>query len=128
MEIYLSDEFKEFRSKVANFVQDELVPISEAVENSASIPEAIVQKMRELGLFGLSIPKQYGGLGLSTLEEVITYEEITKTNACYRSLIGTSNGIGSMGVLYDGTEEQKKRYLSRIASGEWTAALPLMVS
>lgn len=125
MEIYLSDEFKEFRSKVVNFVEVELAPISEEVEKSAAIPEPIVQRMRELGLFGLSIPKQYGGLGLSTLEEVITYEEITKTNACYRSRIGTSNGIGSMGVLYDGTEEQKQKYLSQIASGRWTAAFAL---
>lgn len=125
MEIYLSDEFKEFRSKVVNFVEVELAPISEEVEKSAAIPEPIVQRMRELGLFGLSIPKQYGGLGLSTLEEVITYEEITKTNACYRSRIGTSNGIGSMGVLYDGTEEQKQKYLSQIASGKWTAAFAL---
>ena len=78
-----------------------------------------------MGLFGLSIPGEYGGLGLSTLQEVIIYEEITRTNACHRSRIGTSNGIGSMGILYDGTEEQKRKYLPRIASGEWTASFAL---
>lgn len=125
MENCLSPEFQELRSRIADFVKIELLPISTNVEKESCIPEYIVQKMRSLGLFGLSIPKQYGGLGLSTLEEILIYEEITKTNACYRSRIGTSNGIGSMGILYDGTEEQKEKYLSRIASGEWTAAFAL---
>jgi acyl-CoA dehydrogenase len=81
--------------------------------------------MRGLGLFGLSIPGEYGGLGLSTLGEILVYEELTKTNACFRSRIGTSNSIGSMGILFDGTEDQKLKYLPRIASGEWTAAFAL---
>ena len=81
--------------------------------------------MRVLGLFGLPIPEEYGGLGLSTLGEILVYEELTKTNACFRSRIGTSNGIGSMGILMDGTEDQKQKYLPRIASGEWTAAFAL---
>jgi acyl-CoA dehydrogenase len=81
--------------------------------------------MRELGLFGLSIPKKYGGLGISTLDEVQVYEALTKTNACFRSRIGTSNSIGSMGIVFDGTESQKQNYLPGIASGEWTAAFAL---
>ncbi len=125
MENCLSSEFQELRSRIADFVKVELLPISTEVEKEACIPEYIVRNMKRLGLFGLSIPKRYGGLGLSTVEEILIYEEITKTNACYRSRIGTSNGIGSMGILYDGTEEQKEKYLSRIASGEWTAAFAL---
>ena len=81
--------------------------------------------MRRLGLFGLAIPEKYGGLGLSTLEEILIYIELTKTNACFRSRIGTSNGIGSMGILFDGTEKQREKYLPRIASGQWTAAFAL---
>jgi acyl-CoA dehydrogenase len=95
------------------------------VETSGEIPPEIVEKMRVLGLFGLSIPLKYGGLGLTTLEEILVYEELTKTNACFRSRIGTSNSIGSMGILFDGTEDQKQKYLSRIASGQWTAAFAL---
>ncbi|MBW1732640.1 MAG: acyl-CoA dehydrogenase family protein, partial [Deltaproteobacteria bacterium] len=64
-------------------------------------------------------------LGLGTLGEILVYEELSKTNACFRSRIGTNNGIGSMGILFDGTEEQKRRYLPRIASGEWTACFAL---
>ena len=110
---------------VRTFVKERLEPISLQVEKQGNIPEAIVVEMRQLGLFGLSIPQQYNGLGLSTLAEVLVYEELARTNACFRSRIGTSNGIGSMGILFDGTKEQKKTYLPRIASGRSTAAFAL---
>jgi acyl-CoA dehydrogenase len=115
----------EIRNRVIQFVEEELNPISLQVETSGEIPQEIIEKMRVLGLFGLSIPPEYGGLGLTTLEEIRVYEELTKTNACFRSRIGTSNSIGSMGILFDGTEDQKQKYLSRIASGQWTAAFAL---
>jgi acyl-CoA dehydrogenase len=121
----MPDEEHEIRNRVIQFVEEELNPISLQVETSGEIPQEIVEKMRVLGLFGLSIPPEYGGLGLTTLEEIMVYEELTKTNACFRSRIGTSNSIGSMGILFDGTEDQKQKYLSRIASGQWTAAFAL---
>lgn len=121
----MPEDFETFRLKIRNFVEKELDPISLEIEQNTKIPDEMVERMRQLGLFGLSIPKEYGGLGLSTLQEIVIYEEITRTNACHRSRIGTSNGIGSMGILYDGTEEQKKRYLPRIAAGEWTASFAL---
>jgi len=121
----LSDEFERLRLQVRHFVQEELEPISLAVETREQIPEPIVDRMRQMGLFGLAIPKTYGGLGLTTLQEVMIYEEITQTNGCYRSRIGTSNGIGSMGIVYDGTAAQKEFYLPRIARGEWSSAFAL---
>jgi len=121
----MPDEEREIRNRVIQFVEEELNPISLQVETSGEIPQEIIEKMRVLGLFGLSIPPEYGGLGLTTLEEIRVYEELTKTNACFRSRIGTSNSIGSMGILFDGTEDQKQKYLSRIASGQWTAAFAL---
>ena len=121
----MPDEEHNIRNRVKQFVAEELNPISLQVETSGEIPQEIVEKMRVLGLFGLSIPPEYGGLGLTTLEEIMVYEELTKTNACFRSRIGTSNSIGSMGILFDGTEDQKQKYLSRIASGQWTAAFAL---
>ena len=114
-----------YRDRVKKFVEEELNPISLQVETSGEIPAVIVDKMRGLGLFGLSIPVEYGGLGLSTLGEIFVYEELTQTNACFRSRIGTSNSIGSMGILFDGTGDQKQNFLPRIASGEWTAAFAL---
>ena len=117
--------FDAFRSKIRDFVETELEPRSLEIELNEKIPEELVDRMRSLGLFGLSIPKEFQGLGLTTLEEVTIYEEITRTNACHRSRIGTSNGIGSMGILYDGTPEQKSTYLPGIAKGQWTTAFAL---
>lgn len=110
---------------VRRFVVQDLEPISQKVEEEDKIPEEIVQKMRELGLFGLSIPQEYGGLGLSTFGECLVYEELGKTNASFRTRIATNNGIGSMGILFDGTEEQKQKYLPKLASGQWTACFAL---
>jgi acyl-CoA dehydrogenase len=117
--------FEDFQNRIRKFVETELEPLSLDMEIRAEIPETIVDRMRDLGLFGLSIPEEYGGVGLSTLEEIMIYEEITKTNACIRSRIGTSNGIGSMGILYDGTDAQKKKYLPGIARGSQTTAFAL---
>jgi acyl-CoA dehydrogenase len=125
MEYAISEKQLNVVEAVRTFVKDRLDPISLQVETMGNIPEEIVEEMRRLGLFGLSIPETYGGLGLSTLGEVLVYEEMTRANACFRSRIGTNNGIGSMGILFDGTEEQKKKYLPRIASGQSTAAFAL---
>jgi acyl-CoA dehydrogenase len=125
MDYEIPENLRMIQETIRRFVNQELDPISQKVEEEDHIPEVIVQKMRELGLFGLSIPEEYGGLALGTLGECLVYEELTKTNACFRSRIGTSNGIGSMGILFDGTEAQKERYLPRIASGEWTACFAL---
>ena len=125
MEYTISAKHLNVIETVKAFVREKLEPISLQVETNGNIPEEIVEEMRQLGLFGLSIPEKYGGLGLSTLGEVLVYEEMTRANACFRSRIGTNNGIGSMGILFDGTEEQKRTYLPRIAYGRSTAAFAL---
>jgi len=121
----IPENLRKIKETVRCFVHDELEPISQKVEEEDYIPEGIVQRMRDLGLFGISIPKKYGGLGLGVLGECLVYEELTQTNACFRFRIGTNNGVGSMGTLLDGTEEQKQKYLPRIASGGWTACFSL---
>jgi len=125
IDIEVSEEFRLLHAQVRDLVRTFLEPISLQVEKEARIPEETVDAIRRLGLFGMPVPKAYGGLGLTTVEEMLVYEELTQTNACYRSRIGTSNGIGSMGIVYDGTEEQKRAYLPRIASGEFTTAFAL---
>jgi acyl-CoA dehydrogenase len=125
MDFEIPENLRIMQETIRRFVHQDLEPVSQEVEEEDHIPESIVQKMRDLGLFGLSIPEEYGGLGLGTLGECLVYEELTKTNAAFRSRIGTSNGIGSMGILFDGTEEQRQAYLPRIASGEWTSCFAL---
>jgi len=124
-DIDVSEEFRRLHAKISDFVRTTLEPISMQVDTEERIPEETVEAIRRLGLFGLPVPKAYGGLGLTTVEEMLVYEELTQTNACYRSRIGTSNGIGSMGIVYDGSEDQKRTYLPRIASGEVTTAFAL---
>lgn len=103
---------------VTRFVRERLVPNEAEVAETDRIPPAIVGEMRALGLFGLSIPEEYGGLNLTMEEEVLFAFEIAKTSPAFRSLIGTNNGIGSQGIVIDGTEEQKQCYLPRLAAGE----------
>lgn len=103
---------------VSRFVREQLIPLEAEVAETDRIPPQVVAKMRELGLFGLSIPEQYGGLDLTMEEEVLFALEMARTSPAFRSLIGTNNGIGSQGIVIDGTEEQKQSYLPRLASGE----------
>jgi acyl-CoA dehydrogenase len=103
---------------ISRFVRQILVPNEAQVAETDTIPPAIVAQMRELGLFGLSIPEEYGGLELSMEEEVRVAFEIARTSPAFRSLIGTNNGIGSQGIVIDGTPEQKQYYLPKLASGE----------
>ncbi|WP_109480401.1 acyl-CoA dehydrogenase family protein [Paraburkholderia sp. C35] len=110
---------------LSRFVRERLVPAENEVAETDEIPAAIVDEMRELGLFGLSIPEEYGGLGLTMEEEVLAAFEIAKTSPAFRSLIGTNNGIGSQGLIIDGTDEQKHYYLPKLASGELIASFAL---
>lgn len=103
---------------VRRFVNERLIPAEAQVEEDNAIPGEIIDEMRELGLFGMSIPEEYGGLGLTMEEEVTVGFELGRTSAAFRSVFGTNNGIGSQGIVADGTEEQKKYWLPRMASGE----------
>jgi acyl-CoA dehydrogenase len=114
----LPEEVRAMRDTIRRFVEEELDPIADQVEEEGRIPERIVARMRELGLFGMVIPEQYGGLGLSMLGLCAVMEELSRANLCFRIMITTNNGIGSLGVLLAGTEEQRKAYLPLLASGE----------
>ncbi|MGB6927009.1 MULTISPECIES: acyl-CoA dehydrogenase family protein [Psychrobacter] len=103
---------------IRNFVNDQLIPMEHWVAENDRLPEEIIEQMRELGLFGLTIPEEYGGLGVTMEEEVTLAFELGRTSPAFRSLIGTNNGIGSSGLVIDGTEAQKQKYLPRLASGE----------
>ncbi len=103
---------------IRNFVNDQLIPMEHWVAENDRLPEDIIEQMRELGLFGLTIPEEYGGLGVTMEEEVTLAFELGRTSPAFRSLIGTNNGIGSSGLVIDGTEAQKQKYLPRLASGE----------
>ena len=112
-------------SSVRRFVDDRLIPEEAGVSKNDAIPDALLEEMRDLGLFGLSVPEAYGGLGLSLEEEVAVMLELGRASPAFRSLIATNVGIGSQGIVIDGTEEQKQRFLPSIASGEVIASFAL---
>ncbi|MEO7689176.1 MAG: acyl-CoA dehydrogenase family protein [Sphingomonas sp.] len=103
---------------VRRFVSERLRPLENAVEEADAIPAEIVQEMREMGLFGLSIAEEYGGLGLTMSEEVRVAIEFGRTTPAFRSTFGTNVGIGSQGLVMAGSAEQKAAWLPKIASGE----------
>ncbi|WP_404371984.1 acyl-CoA dehydrogenase family protein [Sphingomonas sp. MMS24-J45] len=103
---------------VRRFVAERLRPLEGAVEEADAIPPEIVQEMRDMGLFGLSIAEEYGGLGLTMLEEAKVAIELGRTTPAFRSTFGTNVGIGSQGLVMAGNAEQKAAWLPKIASGE----------
>ena len=110
---------------VRRFVAEKCVPIETKVAEDDRVPDAIVAEMRDLGLFGLSIPQDYGGLGLTMEEEVLVAFELGRTSPAFRSVIGTNVGIGSQGVVMFGSDEQKSEWLPKLASGEVVASFAL---
>ncbi|PRB81475.1 acyl-CoA dehydrogenase family protein [Pseudomonas sp. MYb185] len=110
---------------IRQFVNQELIPREHEVAETDTIPADIVEQMKEMGLFGLTIPEQFGGLGVTMEEEVSIAFELGRTSPAFRSYIGTNNGIGSIGILLDGTDEQKAHYLPKLAAGEYLSSFCL---
>ncbi len=103
---------------VRRFVTERLRPLEAQVSETDAMPDDVIEEMKGLGLFGLSIPEEYGGLDLTMEEECLVAVEMGRTSPAFRSAFGTNVGIGSQGLVMFGTPEQKTRYLPGIASGE----------
>jgi acyl-CoA dehydrogenase len=103
---------------VRRFVAERLRPLEAKVAEDDAMPADVVEEMKGLGLFGLSIPEAYGGLELTMEEECLVVIELGRTSPAFRSTFGTNVGIGSQGLVMFGTEAQKQKYLPGIASGE----------
>jgi acyl-CoA dehydrogenase len=112
-------------STLDRFVTEQLIPREREVADAGVIPADIAQSMRDLGMFGLTTPEEYGGMGLTMEEEVAVAFILGRTSPAFRSLIGSNNGIGSMGIVAAGTEEQKQKYLPKLASGEMISSFAL---
>jgi acyl-CoA dehydrogenase len=108
----------QFTSTLERFVAERLIPLEAQISEEDQIPAAVIDEMKALGLFGMTIPEEYGGLGLSTLDECHVVQVLGHAAPAFRSVFGTNNGIGSQGLVMDGTEDQKQHYLPKMASGE----------
>jgi len=110
---------------IRRFVAERLRPLEGEVEANDAIPDAVIAEMKDMGLFGLSIAEEYGGLGLTMLEEAKVAIELGRTTPAFRSAFGTNVGIGSQGLVMAGSPEQKAAWLPRIASGEIVTSFAL---
>ena len=125
MDFKLSEDIELLREGVRKFIYEEVEPVAMEIEENDQIPEHIVEMSKDMGLFGLSIPEQYGGLELDMVGKCAIFEEIGKTHNGYTTLIGAHNGIGSVGIIELGNEQQKQKYLPKMATGEWIGAFAL---
>src|SRR5688572_5178809 len=111
--------------EIRRFIQKEVDPRSRWIEEHDAIPDELMQKARELGLFGLTIPEEYGGIGLDLAGKCAVEEEMGKTNYGFATVIGNHTGISSTGIVQIGNEAQKRKFLPKMASGEWVGAFAL---
>ena len=110
---------------IERFVRERLIPAENEVAETDAIPKPIIAAMREIGLFGLTVPEEFGGFGLTMEEEVEVTFALTRASPAFRSIMGTNNGIGAQGIVIDGTPEQKEKWLPRLASGELIGSFAL---
>lgn len=121
----LDDDIVLLKDTIRQFIEEQIDPFSMQIEDEDHIPDSIINLSKEIGLFGLSIPERYGGLGIGMIGKCALYEEIGKTHNGYTTLIGAHTGIGTVGIVEMGNEMQKEKYLPEMASGNKIGAFAL---
>ncbi len=111
--------------QVRRFVTEKCVPIEADVAENDAVPQSIVDEMKQLGLFGIAVPEEYGGLDLDMETECLVAFELGRTSPAFRSVAGTNIGIGSQALVLFGTDAQKSKWLPGIASGDLIASFAL---
>ncbi|WP_127581751.1 acyl-CoA dehydrogenase family protein [Paenibacillus koleovorans] len=125
MDFSFSGETLELKRRVRQFVREVAEPYADEIEKQDEVPRQLLEQTMKMGLFGLGIPKSYGGLGLSMLDKCAVLEELGYTNNGYASIVGCHTGIGSVGIVELGSEAQKRAYLPDMAAGERLGAFAL---
>jgi acyl-CoA dehydrogenase len=125
MHMVTAAEFDELVSLLREFIRHEVMPAEVGIDESDEIPARLIAQAKEMGLYGYAIPAEYGGLGLSVEQQVRLAIELGYTSPAFRSLFGTNNGIAGQVLVSAGTDEQRKQWLPRLASGEVVASFAL---
>lgn len=118
-------EFASYLDMITRLVRDKLIPAEPHLEGQETLPEDLTELLRQAGLFGISIPTRWGGLGLTMEQQVRVMFEVTRASSVFRARFSTTIGLGSQPILYNGTDAQCAEWLPRMASGEITAAFCL---
>ena len=121
----LSDEHKMIRDTARDFAQNEIVPVAAQFDESGEFPKETIKKMGALGFMGVEVPEQYGGAGMDALSYVLALEEICKADAAHGVVMSVNNSLYCHGILKFGSEEQKKQFITPVASGKAIGAYSL---
>ncbi|WP_141995078.1 acyl-CoA dehydrogenase family protein [Bacillus sp. B4EP4a] len=125
MTITLTKEMQQMKEMIRNFVEREVEPYAIQIEEEDAIPEHLVEKAKDLGLFGISIPEQFGGIGLNAVGKATVLEQLGRTHNGFVSLISAHTGIGSTGLVKLASEHLKNKYLPEMAAGTKIGAFAL---
>ncbi|WP_404328981.1 acyl-CoA dehydrogenase family protein [Mesobacillus maritimus] len=121
----LPQEIEQMKQMVKNFVEKEVEPFAQQIEDEDQIPQHLIEQAKELGLFGISIPEEYGGIGLNTVGKAVVLEQLGRTHNGFVSLISAHTGIGSTGLVKLASDYLKQKYLPDMAAGRKIAAFAL---
>lgn len=124
MNLRFSEEQEMMRKMVRDFAENEIAPFIERMEKG-EFPREILRKMGELGLMGIPVPEKYGGAEMDFVSYIIAINEISRVSATVGVILSVHTSVGTNPILYFGSEEQKKRFLPKLASGEYLAAFCL---
>src|SRR5690625_4721007 len=128
MLLHFTEEQEMMRKMVRDFAVNEVAPEVERMEKEDRFPSEIIEKMGELGLMGIPIPDHYGGSGMDFTSYIIAIHELSKVSATIGVILSVHASVGTNPILYFGTEEQKKKYIPKLASGEYLGAFALTES
>ncbi len=121
----LTDEHRMIQQAAREFAQQEIAPIAAQYDETGEFPLETIRKMGEMGFMGIEVPEEYGGAGMDTLAYVLAEMEISKVDAAHGTIMSVNNSLFSYGILHYGTEEQKQKYVTPVASGEAIGAYAL---
>ncbi len=125
MDLSLNEEHRALRESVRRFVEDTVNPVWQEIDRTDRLPAAVLDGAREMGLFGMAIPPEYGGLGFGVLQKALVHEMLGRGPWGLASYISVHTGIGCTGLVLFGSEEQKRHYLPKMATGEWLGCFGL---
>ena len=125
LSLAMSDEHEMLVTAVRDFAQREILPVAAEFDESGEFPLDTVRKMGEMGLMGIEMPEEYGGAGMDTLAHVLTMIEIAKVDASHSTILSVNNSLYCNGILWFGTEAQKREWITPVASGEEIGAYSL---
>lgn len=118
-------DFPAWLARLDDTVERVLIPGEERLVDEETIPADLAQPLKDFGLFGMTIPERFGGLGLGMVEQCLATIAVTRASSCYRARFSTTVGLSAQAILLNGTPEQCDTYLPKLARGEWTSAFAL---